>query len=197
MGQRAGLYGSGKLGGPQGRSVRERKVSTPPGFSFVFCLHFIRTSFFVLIVVHFAFTYNTQHKHPFFRRDFLCSRFFLSFYSFDPLCAFISSVLVSLISLNTQHKHLCPQWVSNPPSQKAVGLRPLGHWNRPTGIRYPARPVCSQSLYRLRYSGPPVMPEPTGYEGCMKPGAEIEELEKQQVLLPVRGSNSDSPLVCC
>jgi hypothetical protein len=40
-------------------------------FFFVFSctLYFIHTCFFVLIVLHFAYTCNTQHKHPCFRRD--------------------------------------------------------------------------------------------------------------------------------
>ena len=56
------------------------------------------------------------------------------------------------------------------PSKRSTAdarLRPLGQWDRSgpvlrsaenfttTGIRSPDRPVCSESLYRLRYPGPP------------------------------------------
>ena len=32
-------------------------------------VYWIRTCVFVFIVLHFAFSYNTQHKHPCLRRD--------------------------------------------------------------------------------------------------------------------------------
>ena len=53
------------LGGPQALSGRVRKVSFPPAFVFLYslllCLYFIRTCFFVLIVLHFAFCLSLQH----------------------------------------------------------------------------------------------------------------------------------------
>ena len=48
-----------RLGGLQGRSGRVRKMWPPHReffFIFPYTLYFIRTSFFVLIAVHFAFT---------------------------------------------------------------------------------------------------------------------------------------------
>ena len=53
------------LGGPQALSGRVRKISFPPAFVFLYslvlCLYFIRTCFFVLIVLHFAFCLSLQH----------------------------------------------------------------------------------------------------------------------------------------
>jgi hypothetical protein len=53
-------------------NIKKKKISMPPVGSFYFiflCLYFIRTCFFVFIVLHFAFIYNTQHKHSWPRRD--------------------------------------------------------------------------------------------------------------------------------
>ena len=58
-----------RLGGPQGPvrwTAKNLGHPPPPGFSFVFSctLYFIRTCFLVLIIPHFAFTYNTNTNPP-------------------------------------------------------------------------------------------------------------------------------------
>jgi hypothetical protein len=54
-----------RLGGPEGRFGRLRKISPSPGFFFVFActLHFISTCFFVSIVLYFAFLSFFYLKH--------------------------------------------------------------------------------------------------------------------------------------
>jgi hypothetical protein len=68
---------------------------------------------------------------------------FMSLYvpCYRPSCH-LRSMLPSL--QQTQHKHPCPQWDSDP------RLRPHGHWDRRRSLDHPAR---SMSLYRLRYPG--------------------------------------------
>ena len=86
-----------------------------------------------------------------------CFPFFpLSFSPFYPLCTFISSVLMSLILLRTQHKHACAPAGFEP----AI---PAGDWPQTLaldrsatgiGIRSPDHPGLIEALYRLSYPGP-------------------------------------------
>ena len=89
-------------------------------------------------------------------RDFLfvfsCSVFLLHPYLF--LCLRCPAFCPSVFTYNT---HPCPQRDSNPKSQQASDSRPSLQTARPlgsAGIRSPARPARSESLYRLSYPGP-------------------------------------------
>ena len=86
-------------------------------------------------------------------------------FSFDPFCTLNPSVLhVTLCSilLSLYNKHNtninAPDGIRthNPSKRTAVDprLKPRGHWDRQ--IRSPDRPARSESLYRLRYPGPPL-----------------------------------------
>jgi hypothetical protein len=50
----------------------------------------------------------------------------------------------------------------------------------PTGIRSPERPACSESLYRLSYSGPQIFPRILGFK-MLKWGFEIGKRIKELV----------------
>jgi hypothetical protein len=86
--------------------TNEKNLAPTGTFFFIsFCiLYFIRTCFFVLIVLHFAFfvfTCNTQHKHP------------------------------------------CPRWDSNPQPQHVIDRRPSPETAQPLGSAIRSRTVHS------------------------------------------------------
>jgi hypothetical protein len=139
-----------------------RKILRPPGFVLIllFSLYFIRTSFFICIVLTFlpsALTVQKKTSMP--PTGYFCSLFVLCI-SLCLLSWFLSFLLtVQHTQHNTNIHDPGRIRTHNPSRREATDLRcrPRGHWDQ--RFRSSDRPACSESLYRLSY------PSPTGSGG--------------------------------
>ena len=169
-------------GGPQSRSGRMRKISPPPGFlvySPLLCLYFIRTSFFVSIVLHFTSCLYLQHKT---QTSMPPTGFFfilvLSLH-FIRICSFVLIVLaLPLVLYSTTQTSMPPTGfeTATPASERpqtytldrvATGICKITfisfHYRTLFLFRSPDRPARCKSLYQLRHPGPLLTP----YAVCM------------------------------